>query len=142
MAFCAIYIVAGLDARFGWSVMPLVTLIPGLLLYTISAVLGGWALIVNKHFEATARIQKDREHTVITSGPYKLVRHPGYLSALLGVAAVPLVLGSYVAFSCSIVVCFVMAIRTRLEDRMLRQELKGYSDYAEKVRYRLVPFIW
>lgn len=143
LAFYGIHITAGLDAyRFGWSSLSIRYFIPGLILYLLSAALGGWAMVVNKHFEATVRIQDDRNHIVITEGPYRLVRHPGYLSIVLGIWAIPLMLGSLYAFLCSFFVTVIIIIRTVLEDQTLQQELEGYSDYAKKVRCKLIPFLW
>lgn len=143
LAFYGIHITAGLDAyRFGWSSLSMRYFIPGLILYLLAAVFGGWAMIVNKHFEATVRIQNDRNHIVITEGPYGLVRHPGYLSIAMGIWAIPLMLGSLYAFLCSFVVTVIVIVRTILEDNTLQQELEGYSDYANKVRFKLIPFLW
>jgi len=143
ISFFGIHIVAGLDiGRFNWSEIPIAYMIPGVILYVISAAIGSWAMIVNKHFEATVRIQDDRNHNVIKEGPYKIVRHPGYLSILLGISAVPLMIGSLYAFFCSVAVIFIIIIRTALEDKMLQQELKGYSEYTREVKYRIIPLIW
>jgi Putative protein-S-isoprenylcysteine methyltransferase len=143
IAFFGIHIVAGLDVgRFKWSCMDVSYFVPGLVLYILSSVFGGWAMIVNKYFEATVRIQDDREHKVIKEGPYKIVRHPGYMSILLGITGVPLMIGSLYAFICSAAVIVIIVIRTALEDKMLQRELRGYSDYSRQVKYRLILFIW
>jgi len=136
-------IVIGLDVgRFQWSYLNYYYLVPGYLLYIFSGILVNWAMIVNTHFEATVRIQRDREHKVITSGPYKLVRHPGYLAAIINFISFPMILGSIYGFIPSIVGIIIFIIRTGLEDKTLLNELKGYSEYSKKVKYRLMPGIW
>jgi protein-S-isoprenylcysteine O-methyltransferase Ste14 len=143
IGFFGINLVAGLDVgRFHWSGLAMGYMIPGTIIYLVSAALGAWAMVTNKYFEATVRIQEDRDHHVVRDGPYRIVRHPGYLAILLGIAAIPLMIGSLYAFYCSAAVFIIMITRTALEDGALRQELKGYSDYAQKVRYRLIPYIW
>ena len=142
IGFFATHIVAGLDARYGWSRIGLLYMIPGIILYGLSAWLGGWAMLKNKYFEATVRIQDDREQTVVTDGPYKLVRHPGYLSILLAMLGMPLMIGSLYMYVCAAAAAVIIVVRTALEDRALRSELKGYAAYAGEVRYRLIPLIW
>jgi len=143
IGFFGINIVAGLDVgRFGWSELSGTYMVPGAVMYVAASAFGVWAMIVNKHFEATVRIQSNRDHQVIKEGPYKIVRHPGYLSVLMGILAVPLMTGSLYAFSCSVAVIIIMTIRTFLEDRMLQNELKGYREYTKEVKYRLIPFVW
>jgi len=88
------------------------------------------------------RIQDDRGHYVVTTGPYALIRPPGYLSGMLWVASIPLILGSLYAFLPVALYVVLMGFRTYLEDRTLREELLGYAEYAERVRYRLIPGVW
>ena len=136
-------IVAGLDVgRFHWSSLSIHSAIVGFVLYIISSVLVNWAMIVNPHFEPTVRIQKDRGHQVITTGPYKIVRHPGYLSGILMTLSIPLIIGSVFALIPAGIYAILFIIRTLLEDKTLRKELNGYSEYSKRVRYRLVPWIW
>ena len=136
-------IVVGLDVgRFQWSYLNYYYLVLGYLLYIISNILVNWAMIVNPHFEATVRIQKDREHKVITSGPYKLIRHPGYLGGIVWAIGVPMILGSIYGFIPSLVGIIIFIIRTGLEDKTLLSELEGYAEYYKKVKYRLIPGIW
>jgi len=99
-------------------------------------------MVVNPHFEPTVRIQKDRDHKVITSGPYKVVRHPGYLAGILFTLSIPLIIGSVFTLIPSGIYCLLMIIRTSLEDKTLHKELDEYSEYAKRVRYRLFPEIW
>jgi protein-S-isoprenylcysteine O-methyltransferase Ste14 len=139
----AILIVAALDdGRFHWSHVPLWICVLGYV-SLIAGVLGLiWAQSVNKHFEPTVRIQTDRGHTVIDTGPYAVVRHPGYVAASLLNFGMPLSLGSYWALIPAVLLCLLLIVRTVLEDKTLRSELPGYEEYAQWVRYRLVPGVW
>ncbi len=135
--------VAGLDVgRFGWSSLGLPYVAVGLVSLVVSSVLTTWAMIENPYFEPTVRIQDDRGHHVVTTGPYALIRHPGYLSGMLWVASIPPILGSLYAFLPVVLYVVLMGLRTYLEDRTLQKELPGYAEYAERVRYRLFPGIW
>ena len=88
------------------------------------------------------RIQKEREHQVATTGPYKIIRHPGYVGFILMSLATPILLGSLYGLIMSVFVVVILIIRTTLEDRTLKNELTGYLEYSKKVKYRLIPFIW
>ncbi|MBU7009847.1 MAG: isoprenylcysteine carboxylmethyltransferase family protein [Theionarchaea archaeon] len=134
--------VAGLDFRFGWSGMPFSSIGVGIPLATLGYLLIMWAMAVNTYFETGVRIQKDRGHQVCTKGPYQYVRHPGYVGMVLMYAGTPLILGSWWAFLPAGVVVPLLVIRTALEDRMLHNELTGYADYAQRVKYRLLPGVW
>lgn len=135
--------VAGLDAvRFCWSSIPFAAVYPGIGLLAAAMVLLTWAMAVNRYAETSVRIQTDRGHTVIASGPYRLVRHPMYVGAILLYAATPLLLGSMWALALSAVIVFLFIARTALEDRTLHRELPGYAEYAAHTRYRLLPGIW
>jgi protein-S-isoprenylcysteine O-methyltransferase Ste14 len=135
---------AGLDVgRLGWSPpLPLSLRLLALLLFTLGNVLGGWAMATNRFFSTFVRIQKDRSHEVVTGGPYRYVRHPGYADAILAAITLPLALGSLWALipACTGAAGFI--VRGEWEDRMLRQELGGYVEYAGRVRHRLIPGIW
>ncbi len=96
----------------------------------------------NRFFSATVRIQKDRNHQVVTTGPYRYVRHPGYVGGIIAMLMTPLALGSWVALIPSFVVASGFVLRTSLEDKVLQEELGGYKDYAKNIRYRLFPMIW
>ena len=136
-------LVAGLDAgRFGWSHVGWKTFFAALPLYFMGYLLVPWTMIVNPHLEKTVRIQEERGHQVVKSGPYSVVRHPMYAGVILQSLAVPLLLGSlwsYVPVGATI--C-LFVVRTALEDRTLRHELPGYAEYAMNTRYRLLPGIW
>jgi len=114
----------------------------GILLYAAGTALNQWAMIANPHFEKGVRIQTDRAHQVIAAGPYRYVRHPGYLGSLLGFVSFPLIVGSGVALLGSALCMLGMMVRTGYEDQTLRMELAGYAEYAQAVRYRLIPYIW
>jgi protein-S-isoprenylcysteine O-methyltransferase Ste14 len=135
--------IAGLDVgRYKWLHLNIWFILPGILLLTTSTILLNWAMVVNRHFESTVRIQRDRDHKVITSGPYKIIRHPGYLAGILYILSIPLIIGSGFTFIPVGIYIILVSIRTLLEDRTLKKELHGYADYAKKVKYRLFPAIW
>jgi protein-S-isoprenylcysteine O-methyltransferase Ste14 len=142
-AFMAIMVVAGIDAgRFHWSWVPFWAVVLGAVGYVAFMLFTFWAMMNNTHFEGTVRIQTDRDHKVMDGGPYRLVRHPGYVSIMGMMLSIPLLLGSLVAFIPSILMALLLIIRTVLEDRTLKKELSGYNEYAAQVRYRLVPGVW
>ena len=142
-AMVAVLPVASLDAgRFHWSSVPdwAVMLGYGLMLAGIAAT--GWAQAVNPFFEPGVRIQSERHQRVIDTGPYRFVRHPGYIAAIMLFFGMALALGSLWALVPAAIASAVLALRTSWEDRLLRVELPGYADYARRVRYRLIPGIW
>ena len=97
---------------------------------------------MNKFFEPLVRIQTDRGHRVIDTGPYAIVRHPGYVLGYPLFLGMPLALGSFWALIPAALLCPLLVTRTVWEDRTLREELPGYKEYAQRVRYRLVPGVW
>ncbi len=145
VAFGSVFILlaAGLDDRFNWSPdLSLGLVLLGLALVVIGYSLGSYALIENAFFSGTVRLQPERGQTVVKSGPYAWVRHPGYLGSLIASIGMPLLLDSLWAYLPAIIIGFFFILRTHLEDRFLQENLPGYSDYAKKVRYRLLPGIW
>ncbi len=136
-------VIAGLDKRFGWSA-PFAGWIHilGLGLIVFGYTVGTWALAVNAFFSSHVRIQTDRGQKVITTGPYAILRHPGYSSGALALFGIPLLLGSYWALLPMFLAFILYIVRTALEDKTLLAELPGYKEYAEKVRFRLIPGIW
>jgi protein-S-isoprenylcysteine O-methyltransferase Ste14 len=135
--------VAGLDAgRFHWSKMPRGLQVAGLALFAASWALVDWAMVANRFFSSVVRIQTERGQHVVTAGPYRYVRHPGYASAIVGLVAGPIVLGSWWALSPVAPMVLFVLWRTVAEDRFLRQKLPGYTAYAERVHDRLLPGIW
>jgi protein-S-isoprenylcysteine O-methyltransferase Ste14 len=135
------FAVAGLDAgRFGWSgAFPLWVTILGAVVLLAGQVLFALAKRENAFFSATVRIQSERDHAVCTTGPYRFVRHPGYLGMLLTSIAFPLVVGSYWAYVPTALGVAVLAVRTHLEDSLLARQLPGYSEYMSMTRWRVVP---
>jgi protein-S-isoprenylcysteine O-methyltransferase Ste14 len=137
------YIVAGLDQRYGWtSGFPLAAQTMALILCILGYALFVWATASNTFFSQIVRIQFERGHSVATSGPYRYVRHPAYVGAILFELAVPILLASWWACIASGLNAILLILRTALEDRTLQVELAGYVDYARQVRYRLLPGIW
>jgi len=136
-------IVAGLDHRFGWTPdFPLWVSILGLILIALGYFLASWALVENRFFSGTVRIQTERGHVVCDSGPYRLVRHPGYAGNILPLPGIVLALGSLWTIIPAVLALIIAVTRTALEDRTLQDELPGYRDYSKRVRYRLFPGIY
>jgi len=104
--------------------------------------LASWALIENRYFSGMVRIQTDRGHRVVSSGPYRWIRHPGYAGALLTYLATPLFLDAVTAFLPAAILLVLLVIRTYLEDKTLQERLAGYNEYVEGVPYRLLPGVW
>jgi protein-S-isoprenylcysteine O-methyltransferase Ste14 len=141
--FAAILPVSALDdARFHWLPQPDWVVWLGHVLFAIGFVGFAWAVSVNRNFEATVRIQTDRGHQVITTGPYSVVRHPGYAFAILMVIGMPLALGSLYGLIPSGILLVLVLVRTLGEDATLKAELPGYAEYASKVRYRWLPGVF
>jgi protein-S-isoprenylcysteine O-methyltransferase Ste14 len=136
-------IMAGLDHRFGWSpVFPAWLIILGFILIALGYTFAVWSLAENRFFSGVVRIQTDRGHVVCDSGPYRIVRHPGYAGSVLPLLGIVLALGSVWTLIPAVVAVIIAVIRTALEDKTLQEELPGYRDYARRVRYRLIPGIY
>ena len=136
-------IIAGFDViRYECSSMPFLTIYIGATIILFVNIFGIWAMIENEHFEQFVRIQTERKHRVVTTGPYKIVRHPAYAGTIVGALGVPLMLGSFWTFIPTLAVIILFLIRTSLEDRTLYKELDGYADYTKQTRYKLFPGIW
>jgi protein-S-isoprenylcysteine O-methyltransferase Ste14 len=138
------YVVARLDMRHGWSPqMPLALQLAGVVVAVLGQdVLLVWSMAANAFFSQTVRIQEELGHTVVTGGPYRYVRHPGYVGSFLFQISTPLILGLLWTFIPSRLVALLTIVRTALEDKTLHEELDGYRDYAAQVRYRLLPGVW
>jgi protein-S-isoprenylcysteine O-methyltransferase Ste14 len=134
---------AGLDKRFEWSPnLPVIIRIAAFFILVLGFSWGTWAMVINNFFSSEVRIQLDRGHTVVSSGPYGLMRHPAYAGSILTSLATPFLLGSlWALIPASLAVC-QLVIRTAMEDKTLQEELEGYPGYAERVRYRLFPGVW
>jgi len=139
-------IIAGLDFYYGWTreiwEVPLALQIAALVIAALAYTISPWAMRVNAYFSKIVRIQEDRGHTVVTGGPYRIVRHPTYLGTILFETVSPIMLGSLWALIPGVLSALLFIVRTALEDRTLREELPGYQAYAERVRYRLLPGVW
>ncbi len=136
-------IVAGLDHRFRWSAeLPLWLIIIGFALVTLGYSFACWALVENRFFSGSVRIQTDRGHVVCDSGPYRIMRHPGYFGNILALAGIVLALSSIWTIIPAMIALVIAVVRTALEDRTLQEELPGYKEYAQSVRYRLIPGIY
>jgi len=135
--------VPGLDAvRFGWSEVSLIVKALGFIGYIPATSFAFWAMRENAYASDVVRIQEDRGHTVCTTGPYRYVRHPMYTGVILFVLCFPLSLGSLYSFIPASLIIVLFIIRTSLEDKTLLEELPGYKEYAQNVRYRLLPKVW
>ena len=138
----AVVVVAGLDQRFGWSTpMPVVLQVIGwAVLVGVSRVLSSWTLSENKFWSGSVWIQEG--HQVCDTGPYRLVRHPGYLSAVTQWLSAPLILNAYWALIPAVLFTINIILRTQLEDRTLQDELPGYKEFTQRTRYKLIPGVW
>ena len=136
-------VVAPLDGgRFHWSHVPLWVNLLGSGLMIPSFALLMWVTATNTYLSRYVRIQDDRGHQVVTSGPYRFVRHPMYSSNILFFPSIPLLLGSWWALIPAAIIMALFTLRTYLEDKTLQAELPGYKEYAQKTRYRMVPGVW
>ncbi|MFZ2615451.1 MAG: isoprenylcysteine carboxylmethyltransferase family protein [Anaerolineae bacterium] len=137
------YIIAGLDQRYDWTGgLPAAAQLAALALCVLGYALVVWATASNAFFSQIVRIQSERGHTVVRGGPYRYVRHPAYIGAILFELAVPVLLASWPALIISGLSVLLLILRTALEDRTLQVELIGYAGYARQVRYRLLPGVW
>ena len=142
-AMLAVILVAALDdSRFHWFPVPWWVCGVGYVLLLAGIVIVTWAEAVNKFFEVTVRIQSERGHSVIDTGPYAIVRHPGYVGGILHAIGIALSLGSLWALIPAGIASMVLIVRTQWEDQTLQAELNGYKEYATRVRYKLIPGVW
>ncbi|OGO08203.1 MAG: hypothetical protein A2Z66_01660 [Chloroflexi bacterium RBG_13_66_10] len=136
-------IVVGIDHRAAWGpALPTMIQILAAVLLAAGFGLGAYAMIANRFFSAVVRIQRDRGHEVVTTGPYRWVRHPAYAGGILAFLALPLMLDAVWALVPSLFIAVAIVLRTALEDRMLVRALPGYSEYAARTRHRLLPGVW
>ena len=143
LPWLALYIVSGLDIRFGLSLELASWIhISGLVIYLLGNAFVSWAMMSNIYFSTAVRIQYDRGHNVSIGGPYRFMRHPGYLGMIVYLLATPLALGSIWAVIPASLTVILFIIRTALEDNTLKNKLEGYKEYAKRVKYRLIPGIW
>jgi protein-S-isoprenylcysteine O-methyltransferase Ste14 len=142
--FFVMFILSVLDgARFSWGPrVPVVVMIAAAAVFSLGQLIVLWAKVTNRFFSSVVRIQEDRGQTVCAGGPYRIVRHPGYLGGLIYTLATPLLLGSLWGLVPAVFAMASLVWRTAMEDRTLRDELAGYEDYARRVRFKLVPHVW
>ena len=139
-----LYLIPGFDVmRYEWSEpLPEWMRILALVIHLLCFLLLGWVMRENTFLSQVVKIDKDRGHKVVTTGPYALVRHPMYTVVIVLLFAVPVALGSRYALVLAVFLTLLLIIRTNFEDRTLHEELKGYPEYAKQTRYRLIPGIW
>jgi protein-S-isoprenylcysteine O-methyltransferase Ste14 len=140
VALCSMYITAGLDHRFQWSAVPLQVALGADVLVGLGYLLIFFVFKANSHASSIIEVKPDQQ--VISTGPYRWVRHPMYAGVILFVLASPLALGSLWALICAALLCFAMAVRLLAEERFLAINLPGYAAYRATTRYRLIPGIW
>jgi protein-S-isoprenylcysteine O-methyltransferase Ste14 len=135
--------VSGLNYRFSWPPpVPVAVQVAALLVLALSLLFATWAMVCNPFFSAIVRIQTDRGHSVVSAGPYSLIRHPAYAASLVTDVAGPLALGTLWALLPGLVLAGLTILRTSREDRALVAHLPGYAGYAQSVRFRLFPGLW
>lgn len=139
----SLIVLCGFDRRYRWSPeTPAWLQAAGLGIGLVGGMFTNWAVAANRFFSALVRIQRDRGHCVVETGPYRFVRHPGYAGSLVYMLGCAAALGSRVAVAATAALSLVLVVRTALEDRTLHAELEGYAAYAKRVRYRLLPGVW
>ena len=140
LMFVCGFVVAGLDFRFGWSYIPFPVVMVGAILFLISYVLYAEVLRENTYLSRTIEVKEGQR--VIDTGLYGIVRHPMYSATLLLFLSMPVILGSLYAFIIFLCYPFIIAARLKSEERFLEKELSGYMEYKDKVKWRLIPFVW
>lgn len=135
-------VLAGLDARYSWSSVPPAARAAAYVGFAAAFLLATWAMVVNRFFSPVVRVQTERGHEVVSSGPYRWIRHPGYAATVLGFPWGGLVLGSWWALLPMLPVVVLILRRTLIEDRYLHANLPGYRAYAARVRWRILPGLW
>jgi protein-S-isoprenylcysteine O-methyltransferase Ste14 len=136
-------VLMALDAgRYHWSAVPRSVQVLGFVLICIGTYLVGLTFKANSYAAPVVKIQKDRAHRVVSTGPYAYVRHPMYAGSLLFIIGMPLLLGSWWGLFAGAILIALLGVRAVLEESTLKAELDGYADYAARVRYRLVPHVW
>ena len=134
------FVIAGLNYRFSWVILPKIVVIIASILFIISYILYAEVLRENTYLSRTIEVQKNQK--VVDKGLYGIVRHPMYSITLLLFLTMPLTLGSIISFVIFLIYPFIISKRINNEEKVLEKELKGYIDYKKKVKYRLIPFIW
>ena len=140
LMFLAAFIIAGLNYRFQWIMMPRAIVWIGVVVFLLAYCLFGEVLRENQYLSRVIEVQEDQ--TVVDTGLYGVVRHPMYTATVLLFLSMPLVLNSLISFIIMLVYIPIIMKRIKNEEEVLEQELKGYKEYKQKVKYRLIPFIW
>lgn len=141
--FIALPLVASLDVRSYWTLdLSMWWHLSGVLLFALGSGIFGWAMITNVFFSTAVRIQTDRGHAVCRTGPYRYVRHPGYVGVILQSFGIPILLGSLWGLIPGFIAVVLIIFRTSMEDQTLLAELSGYSDFSKETRFRLLPGVW
>jgi protein-S-isoprenylcysteine O-methyltransferase Ste14 len=140
MAFVAIFILSALDHRFGWSAVPVFVVIAGDLLVALGLL--GVFFVFKENTFTSATIDVATEQKVISTGPYSLVRHPMYSGAFVMLLGVPIALGSWWGLLAVLPIILVIVVRLFDEEKFLAKSLAGYPEYLNRVKYRLIPFVW
>ena len=140
LMFLAAFIIAGLNYRFQWIMMPRAVVWIGVVIFLLAYCLFGEVLRENQYLSRVIEVQEDQ--TVVDTGLYGVVRHPMYTATVLLFLSMPLVLNSLISFIIMLVYIPIIVKRIKNEEEVLEQELKGYKEYKQKVKYRLIPFIW
>ena len=140
LSMAAMFVVSALDHRFGWSPVPMAICLVGDVLVAVG--LGVAMLVVSQNSYAAATVRVEAGQELVSTGLYALVRHPMYIGNLITMVGIPLALASYWGLVFVVPGLIVLALRIRDEEKLLQQELDGYREYTQKVRYRLVPCMW
>ena len=140
LIFLAAFIVSGLDFRFGWSVMPVAAQITAVVLFIASYGLYAEVMRENAYLSRTIEVQENQK--VVDSGLYGVVRHPMYAATIIMFLSIPIILGSWFAWAIMLIYPLIIAIRINDEEKLLTEQLEGYNDYKQKVKYKILPFIW
>lgn len=140
LMFIAGFVIAGLGYRFSWYILPLWAVIVASVVFILAYIIYAEVLRENTYLSRTIKVQENQK--VIDTGLYSVVRHPMYSATLLLFLAIPLVLGSLYSFVIFLSYPFIIAKRIKNEEKLLEKELNGYTEYKQKVKYRLIPFIW
>ena len=140
LAFLAAFIVSGLDFRFAWSKIPFVVKVIAAVLFLFSYILYAEVMRENAYLSRTIKVQKNQK--VISTGLYGIIRHPMYAATILMFLCIPIILGSWFSFIIMLTYPAIIVVRIVNEEKVLSKELKGYTQYKQKVKYRIIPFIW
>lgn len=140
LIFLVGFIVAGLDFRFGWTYVPKTVTIIASVLFLVAYILYAEVMRENKYLSRTIEVQENQR--VVDTGLYKIVRHPMYMATILLFLMIPLILGSWISFIIFLFYPVIIAFRIKNEEQILAEQLNGYKEYKQKVKYKIIPFIW